>query len=95
MRKHLEGGLPMEGEEPSRKGVMKSIRSRPFYVLLSGYPGIFQGPRSRLGEAEDEEETEVPAALYNYPESNDASNIALHNKPIVSQAEPTFLKMME
>ncbi|MBW0574486.1 hypothetical protein O181_114201 [Austropuccinia psidii MF-1] len=61
------------------------------------------GPRSRLGEAEEEEgeesveeeeseETEVAASLAGAPE---APNLALSNQPFVSQAEPNFLKMME
>ncbi|MBW0554214.1 hypothetical protein O181_093929 [Austropuccinia psidii MF-1] len=64
------------------------------------------GPRSRLGEAEDEEgeesveeqkseETEVEAALVGAPEAPEAPNLALSNQPSVSQAEPNFLNMME
>ncbi|MBW0484531.1 hypothetical protein O181_024246 [Austropuccinia psidii MF-1] len=57
------------------------------------------GPSSRLGEAEDEEggsdETEVTAALAGAPEASQASNLAHSNQPLVSQAEPNFLKMME
>ncbi|MBW0466565.1 hypothetical protein O181_006280 [Austropuccinia psidii MF-1] len=64
--------------------------------LLGGYPSISQGPRSRLGEAEDEygqksEETELAGA----PEASEATNLAHSNQPLVSQAEPNFLKMME
>ncbi|MBW0505189.1 hypothetical protein O181_044904 [Austropuccinia psidii MF-1] len=57
-------------------------------------------PRSRLGEAEDEEgeeseETEVESALAGAPEAFEASNISHYNQPLVSQAEPNCLKMME
>ncbi|MBW0562463.1 hypothetical protein O181_102178 [Austropuccinia psidii MF-1] len=89
----------MEGEAPSR-------RSRSFSDLLGGYPSISQGPRSRLGEAEDEEgdeslegeeyeETEVEAAFAGTPEAPEVQNLALSNQPLVSQDEPNFLKMME
>ncbi|MBW0551925.1 hypothetical protein O181_091640 [Austropuccinia psidii MF-1] len=96
----------MEGAAPSRRGGVKSRRSRSFSGLLGGYPGVSQGPRSRLGEAEDEEgeesveeeeseETEVAAALAGAPEAPEAPNLALSNQPSVSQAEPNFLKIME
>ncbi|MBW0545635.1 hypothetical protein O181_085350 [Austropuccinia psidii MF-1] len=52
---NLDRGPPIEGEAPSRRGGVKSRRSRPFSVLLGGYPSISQGPRSRSGEAKDEE----------------------------------------
>ncbi|MBW0477218.1 hypothetical protein O181_016933 [Austropuccinia psidii MF-1] len=52
---NFDRGPPMEGEAPSRKGVLKSRRSISFSGLLSGYQGISQVPRSRIGEAEDEE----------------------------------------
>ncbi|MBW0528219.1 hypothetical protein O181_067934 [Austropuccinia psidii MF-1] len=52
---NLDRGPPMEGEALSRRGGVKSRRSRSFSGLLGGYPRISQGPRSRLGEAEDEE----------------------------------------
>ncbi|MBW0466644.1 hypothetical protein O181_006359 [Austropuccinia psidii MF-1] len=59
------------------------------------------GPRSRLGEAEDEEgkksleegesgETEVAGA----PEAPEAPNLSHSNQPLAFQAEPNFLKMM-
>ncbi|MBW0586340.1 hypothetical protein O181_126055 [Austropuccinia psidii MF-1] len=96
----------MEGEAPFRRGDVKYKRLRSFFGLLGGYPGISQGPRSRLEEAEDKEgeesveeegseETEVKAALEGGPEASKASNLALSNQPLVSQAEPNFLKMME
>ncbi|MBW0555334.1 hypothetical protein O181_095049 [Austropuccinia psidii MF-1] len=55
MRANLDGGPPMEGAAPSRRGEMKSRRSRSFSGLLGGYPGISEGARAILGEVEDEE----------------------------------------
>ncbi|MBW0574660.1 hypothetical protein O181_114375 [Austropuccinia psidii MF-1] len=86
----------MEGAAPSRSGRVKSKRSRSFSGLLSGYPSISQGTRGRLGEAEDEdgedsEGTEVAGA----PEAPEAANLAHSNQPVISQAEPNFLKMMD
>ncbi|MBW0580390.1 hypothetical protein O181_120105 [Austropuccinia psidii MF-1] len=52
---NLDRGPPIEGAEPSRRGGMKSIRSRSFSGLLGGYPGMSEGARERLGEVEDEE----------------------------------------
>ncbi|MBW0559696.1 hypothetical protein O181_099411 [Austropuccinia psidii MF-1] len=52
---NLDIGPPMEGEAPSRRGGIKSRRSRSFSGLLVGYPGMSEGARARLGEAEDEE----------------------------------------
>ncbi|MBW0470218.1 hypothetical protein O181_009933 [Austropuccinia psidii MF-1] len=59
-----------------------------------------EGARARLGEAEDEEgeeseETEVATALAGVPEASEAENLAHSNQPLISQAEPSFLKMME
>ncbi|MBW0587686.1 hypothetical protein O181_127401, partial [Austropuccinia psidii MF-1] len=96
----------MEGAARSRRGGANSRRSRSFYGLLGGYPRISQGPRGRLGEAEDKEgeesvdeeeskETEVEAALEDAPEASEAENLAHYNQTLVSQAEPNFLKMME
>ncbi|MBW0491289.1 hypothetical protein O181_031004 [Austropuccinia psidii MF-1] len=67
---------------------------------MGGYPGMSEGARARLGEAEDEEgeeseETEVETALAGVPEASEAANLAHSNQPLVSQAEPNFLKMME
>ncbi|MBW0489598.1 hypothetical protein O181_029313 [Austropuccinia psidii MF-1] len=84
MNENIDIGPPMEGETHSRKS----------------------GTRSRLREAEDEEgeesveeerseETEVAAALAGVPEASEAPNISLSNQPLVSQAEPNILKMME
>ncbi|MBW0586481.1 hypothetical protein O181_126196 [Austropuccinia psidii MF-1] len=42
-------------------------------------------------EGEESEETEVAGA----PEASEAENLAHSNQPLVSQAEPKFLKMME
>ncbi|MBW0574701.1 hypothetical protein O181_114416 [Austropuccinia psidii MF-1] len=89
----------MEGAAPSRRWGMKSRRSRSFSGLLGGYPGMSEGEKARLGEAEDEEgeseETEVATALAGVPEASEAENPAYSNQPLVSQAEPNFLKMME
>ncbi|MBW0475470.1 hypothetical protein O181_015185 [Austropuccinia psidii MF-1] len=90
----------MEGAALSRRGGVKSRRSRPFSGLLGGYPIISQGPRSRSGEAEDtegkeSEETEVEAALAGAPEASEAPNLSPSNQSPVSQAEPNFLKMMK
>ncbi|MBW0576556.1 hypothetical protein O181_116271 [Austropuccinia psidii MF-1] len=126
---NLDGGPPMEGAAPSRRGGMKSRISRSFSGLLSGYPSTPQGPRSRSGEAEDEEgeeyeeaevagarailgevedeegeeseeeedsgETEVEDSLENAPEVPQGSNLAPTNQPLVSQSDPSLLKIME
>ncbi|MBW0556908.1 hypothetical protein O181_096623 [Austropuccinia psidii MF-1] len=57
-------------------------------------------PRSRSVKAEDEEgeeseETDVAAAMAGSPEASEAPNPAHSNPPLVLQAEPNFLKMME
>ncbi|MBW0556377.1 hypothetical protein O181_096092 [Austropuccinia psidii MF-1] len=96
---NLYRGPPLEGAAPSRRGGMKSRRSRSFPSLLGGYPGMSEGARAILGEAKDEEgeseETEVATALAGVPEASEATNLAHFNQPLVSQAEPSFLKMME
>ncbi|MBW0548947.1 hypothetical protein O181_088662 [Austropuccinia psidii MF-1] len=96
----------MEGTAHSRNGGMKSRISISFSGLLGGYPRIFQGTRSILREAEEEEgeetveeedleETEVAASLKGNPEASEYKNLALSNQPLVSQAKTNFLKMME
>ncbi|MBW0567575.1 hypothetical protein O181_107290 [Austropuccinia psidii MF-1] len=103
---NLDRGPPREGEAPSRRGGVKSRRSRSFSGFLGGYPSISQRPRTLSGEAEDEdgeesveeedsEETEVAAALAGAPEASEAPNPAPCNQPLVSQAEQNFLKIME
>ncbi|MBW0490618.1 hypothetical protein O181_030333 [Austropuccinia psidii MF-1] len=103
---NLDRKPPLEGAAPSRRGGVKSRRSRSFSGLLGGYSRISQGPRRRSGEAEDEEgeesveeeeseETEVAAVLEGAPEASEAPNLASSNQPIVSQDEPNFLKMMK
>ncbi|MBW0542079.1 hypothetical protein O181_081794 [Austropuccinia psidii MF-1] len=52
---NMDRGPQMEAEPFSRRVGMKLRRSRSLSELLGGYPAISQGPRSRLGEAEDEE----------------------------------------
>ncbi|MBW0487247.1 hypothetical protein O181_026962 [Austropuccinia psidii MF-1] len=90
----------MEGAEPSRRGVVKSKRSRSFSRSLVGLPSTSQGHRRRLREAEDKEaeeyeEAEVETALAGAPEASEAANLAHSNRSLVSQAETNFLKMME
>ncbi|MBW0567683.1 hypothetical protein O181_107398 [Austropuccinia psidii MF-1] len=96
----------MERAAPSRRGGMKSRISRSFSGPLGAYPGMSEGARARLGEAKDEEgersveeeeseETEVATALAGAPEASEAEIPAHSNQPLVSQAEPSFLKMME
>ncbi|MBW0558514.1 hypothetical protein O181_098229 [Austropuccinia psidii MF-1] len=80
---NLDRGPPMEGEAPSR-------RSRSFSGLLGGYPGMSEGARAILGEAEYEEgeesveeeeseEPEVATALAGVPEASEAANLAHSN----------------
>ncbi|MBW0534589.1 hypothetical protein O181_074304 [Austropuccinia psidii MF-1] len=52
---NLDRGQPMEGAAPSKRGGVKSRRSRSISGLLGGYPSIPQGPRRRSGGAENEE----------------------------------------
>ncbi|MBW0524828.1 hypothetical protein O181_064543 [Austropuccinia psidii MF-1] len=96
----------MEGEVPSRRGGVKSGRSRSFSGILGGYPGIFEGSRAITGEFEDEEgeesveeedsgETEVAVSLAEAPKSPQGSNLDLSSKPLVYQIEPSLLKMIE
>ncbi|MBW0481267.1 hypothetical protein O181_020982 [Austropuccinia psidii MF-1] len=103
---NLDRGPPMEEAAPSRSGGMKSRISRTFYGLLGGYPGMSEGARARLGEAEDEEgeesveeeysgETKVADALANTPEVPQGSNLAPTNQPLVSKSDPILLKIME
>ncbi|MBW0532940.1 hypothetical protein O181_072655 [Austropuccinia psidii MF-1] len=65
-----------------------------------------EGARARLGETEDEEgeesveeedsgETEVADALENAPEVSKGSNLAPTNQPLVSQSDPSILKIIE
>ncbi|MBW0587947.1 hypothetical protein O181_127662 [Austropuccinia psidii MF-1] len=75
----------MEGAAPSRRGGVKSRRSRSFSGFLGGYPSIPQGPRRRLGEAEDEEGEESVEE-----EESEEAEVAA-----ALAAEPNFLKMME
>ncbi|MBW0500670.1 hypothetical protein O181_040385 [Austropuccinia psidii MF-1] len=97
---NLDRGPPTEGVAPSKRGGMKSRRSRSFYGLLGGYPGMSEGEREIIGEAGDQKgeesgETEMATALEGAPEASEASNQAHSDQPLVSQAEPNFLKMME
>ncbi|MBW0512665.1 hypothetical protein O181_052380 [Austropuccinia psidii MF-1] len=96
----------MKGEAPSKRGGINSRRSRSSSCLLGGYPGIYQGRRSRLGEAEDEEGEEFVEEEYDYEtvvedsmegaiEAPEAPNLAHSNQPPVLQYKPNFAKMME
>ncbi|MBW0533352.1 hypothetical protein O181_073067 [Austropuccinia psidii MF-1] len=77
----------MGGAASSKNAGVKSRRSRSFSGFLGGYPNIPQGPRSRLGEAENEEGEESVEGADSEETPSD--------QPLVSQAEPNFLKMME
>ncbi|MBW0538868.1 hypothetical protein O181_078583 [Austropuccinia psidii MF-1] len=46
-------------------------------------------------EKEDSGENEVQASLKEAAEVSQGSNLAFHNKPLVSQTETSLLKMME
>ncbi|MBW0554717.1 hypothetical protein O181_094432 [Austropuccinia psidii MF-1] len=96
----------MQGAATSRRGGIKSRRSRSFCGLLGGYPGMSEGTRERLGEVEDEEgeesveeeylgETEMADALENTTEVPQGPNLAPTNQPFVSQYDPSLLKIME
>ncbi|MBW0492159.1 hypothetical protein O181_031874 [Austropuccinia psidii MF-1] len=96
----------MEEAAPTRRGGMKSRRSRSFSGLLGGYSGMSKGARARLGEVEDEEgggiweeedsgETEVEDALENAPKVFQGSNLAPTNQPLVSQSDPSLVKIMQ
>ncbi|MBW0495714.1 hypothetical protein O181_035429 [Austropuccinia psidii MF-1] len=76
LSERLDKGPSMEGEAPSRRRGVKSIRSRSFSGLMGGYQIISQGPRSA-------------------PKASEAPNLTPSNQPLVSQAEPNFLNMME
>ncbi|MBW0530454.1 hypothetical protein O181_070169 [Austropuccinia psidii MF-1] len=82
LSKNVDRGKPMEGEEPCRR------------------------PRSRLRESEDKEgeesveeevseETGIEVGFKGAPEASESPNLALPNQTLVSQTEPTFLKIME
>ncbi|MBW0540442.1 hypothetical protein O181_080157 [Austropuccinia psidii MF-1] len=103
---NLDRGPPMEGAAPSRRGVINLRRSRSFSGLFGGYPGMSEGARARLGEVEDGEgeesvkeedsrEAEVADALANAPKVPQGSKLAPNNKTLVSQSDPSPLKIME
>ncbi|MBW0513195.1 hypothetical protein O181_052910 [Austropuccinia psidii MF-1] len=104
LSENLDRGPRMEGEALLRRGGMKSRIFRSFYGLLGGYHGISKGPRRILGGAEDEEGEEsveeeeseqikVAPSLEGSPEASEALNLVLSNQSLVSQPEPSFLKM--
>ncbi|MBW0540856.1 hypothetical protein O181_080571 [Austropuccinia psidii MF-1] len=91
---NLDRGPPMEEAAPSRRGGIRSRRSRSFSGLLGGYPGISEGARARLGEVEAEEgeepveeedsgEDEVEDA----PDVPHGSNLTPTKQPLVSQSD--------
>ncbi|MBW0515640.1 hypothetical protein O181_055355 [Austropuccinia psidii MF-1] len=84
---NLYRGPPTEGKAPSRRGGMKSRRSRSFSGLFDGYPG--------MSEEEDSGEAEVVDALANPSEVPQDSNLAPTNQPLVFQPDPSPLKIME
>ncbi|MBW0561367.1 hypothetical protein O181_101082 [Austropuccinia psidii MF-1] len=103
---NLDRVPPMEGTAPSRRGGMKSRRSRAFSGLLGDYPGMSEGVRARIGEVEDEEgeesveeedsgEAEVADDLANAPEVTQGPNLAPTKQPLVAQSDPSLLKIME
>ncbi|MBW0523163.1 hypothetical protein O181_062878 [Austropuccinia psidii MF-1] len=65
------------------------VAIQPFLKVLE----VDQGEESV--EEEGSEETEVSAGLEGAPEASEAPNLAHSNQPLVSQAEPNFLKMKE
>ncbi|MBW0534967.1 hypothetical protein O181_074682 [Austropuccinia psidii MF-1] len=102
---NLDRGPQMEGAAPSRRGVMKSRRSRSFSGLLGSYPGMSEGARERFRKVEDEEgeesveeeysgELEVEDALANAPEVAQGPDLAPTNPPLVSQSDTSLLKIM-
>ncbi|MBW0501715.1 hypothetical protein O181_041430 [Austropuccinia psidii MF-1] len=95
-----------KGAPPSRRGGIKSRRSRSSSGLLGVYPGISEGARVRIGEVEHEEgaesveeedsgETKVADALEKAPEVPLGSNIDPTNQSLVFQSDPSLLKIME
>ncbi|MBW0511130.1 hypothetical protein O181_050845 [Austropuccinia psidii MF-1] len=64
---NLDSKKPMEIAATSRRGGVKSRRSRSLSGLLGGYPRISQQPRSTLGEAEDEEGEESGKLKWQLP----------------------------
>ncbi|MBW0469275.1 hypothetical protein O181_008990 [Austropuccinia psidii MF-1] len=105
LSENLDRGPPMEGAASSRRGGMKSIRSRSFSGLFEGYPGISEVSRGRLVEVEDEEgesleeqdyrQTEVEDSFSDSSEVPQGFNLAFFDKPPVSQTEPSLLMMMK
>ncbi|MBW0483454.1 hypothetical protein O181_023169 [Austropuccinia psidii MF-1] len=82
---NLDRGPPMEGAAPSRRGGMKSRRSRSFSGLFGGYPGMSEGARARPGEVEDEEGEE-------YVEEEDSGKPEWN---MIWQMLKSLLKIME
>ncbi|MBW0498506.1 hypothetical protein O181_038221 [Austropuccinia psidii MF-1] len=77
---NLDRGPPMQGEAPFRRGGVKEAEDE-------------EGEESM--EEEESEETEVVAALAGAPEASEAEHLPHANQPLVSPAEPNFLKIME
>ncbi|MBW0466514.1 hypothetical protein O181_006229 [Austropuccinia psidii MF-1] len=87
MSENLDREPPMEGKAPLRRGGMKSRIAR------LGEAGDEEGEESV--EEEDFWETEMEDDMENAPEVPKSSNLALYSQPLVSQNEPSLLKMME
>ncbi|MBW0463431.1 hypothetical protein O181_003146 [Austropuccinia psidii MF-1] len=102
--------MPVQNSPPAKN--TRSQRSQAVLTPterapLDHTPSVQQlRPRSRLGEAKDEEGegcveeedsegTELAAALAGVPEASEAPNLPYYNQPLVSQAEHNFLKIME
>ncbi|MBW0502059.1 hypothetical protein O181_041774 [Austropuccinia psidii MF-1] len=85
---NLDRGPPMEREAPSRRGGMKSRRSRSF-------SGLLDEEEEESVEEEDSGETEVADAFANAPEVPQGSNLTPTTQPPVSQSDPSLLQIME
>ncbi|MBW0462473.1 hypothetical protein O181_002188 [Austropuccinia psidii MF-1] len=87
--------MPVQHSSPAKS--TRSQRSKavptPTEIILFGEAEDKDWEESV--EEEESEEPKVEAALEGAPEASEAQNIALYNQPLVSQAEPNFLKMME
>ncbi|MBW0536319.1 hypothetical protein O181_076034 [Austropuccinia psidii MF-1] len=65
------------------------------WVAIQAFPKGLEADQGESVEEEEYEETELAAALEDAPEVSEAPNLAHFNQPLVSQAEPNFLKVMK